>query len=467
MHLGVGAFHRAHVASYVDEVLVADPRWGIIGASLRSAATRDALAPQDFLYTLMVRSGAGASACIIGSVLDILDAATQRRELIAAMIDPRTRIVSLTVTEKGYCHDPATGEIDPHHPLVMRDLEHPELPATAPALIVRALELRRSAGIAPFTVLCCDNLPENGKTTARIVTGFAALRYKDLAQYIAGEVAFPSTMVDRIVPATTEADRQLAHRLTGLADAWPVVTEPFSQWVIEDRFPSGRPPFERAGVQLVADVRPFELMKLRMLNGSHSTIAYLGYLGGYEHVNEAIADSAIHALIHGLMTEEVASTLPGHFQDLGAYREALLERFRNPALRHRTWQIAMDGSQKLPQRLLGTIRDRLAHGLPITRAALGVAAWMRYVTGVDEKGCPIDVSDPLAARLRAITDAAGGSPTAIVDGLLGVAEIFGDDLPRSDAFRADLIGHLGSLFHRGAIETTRRLCAGDVRNAHQ
>lgn len=467
VHLGVGAFQRAHIAPYVDEILVADPSWGIIGASLRSAATRDALAPQDFLYTLIVRSGAGASACIIGSVLDILDAATQRRELIAAMIDPRTRIVSLTVTEKGYCHDPATGEIDPRHPLVMRDLEHPELPATAPALIVRALELRRSAGIAPFTVLSCDNLPENGKTTARIVTGFASLRYQDLAQYIAGEVAFPSTMVDRIVPATTDADRQLAHRLTGLADAWPVVTEPFSQWVIEDCFPSGRPPFERAGVQLVADVRPFELMKLRMLNGSHSTIAYLGYLGGYEHVSEAIADPAIHALIRGLMTEEVMGTLPGHFQDLGAYRDSLLERFRNPALRHRTWQIAMDGSQKLPQRLLGTIRDRLAHGLPITRAALGVAAWMRYVTGIDEKGSPIEVSDPFAPRLKAITDAAGGSPTAIVDGLLQIAEIFGDDLPRNDAFRAELIGHLSSLFRRGAIETTRRICAGDIRNVHQ
>ena len=455
------------MAPYMDEVLRNDPSWGIIGASLRRSATRDALAPQDFLYTLMVRSGSGTAACIVGSVLEVLDATTQRRELMAAMVDPRTRIVSLTVTEKGYCHDPATGEVDPHHPYILRDLDHPEAPVTAPALIVRALELRRSAGIAPFTVLCCDNLPENGKTTAHIVTGLASLRDKDLAKYIAGEVAFPSTMVDRIVPATTEADRRLAYRMTGLADAWPVVTEPFSQWVVEDRFPSGRPPLELAGAQLVADVRPFELMKLRMLNGSHSTIAYLGYLGGYEHVNEAIADPAIHTLIYELMTDEVMSTLPGHFYDLGAYRNALLERFRNPALQHRTWQIAMDGSQKLPQRLLGTIRDRLAQGLTVTRAALGVAAWMRYVTGVDEKGSRIDVRDPLASRLRTITKSAGGSPAAIVDGLLGVAEIFGDDLPRSDAFRAQLIGHLSSLLHRGAIETTRRVCAGDQRHTHR
>lgn len=461
VHLGVGAFHRAHMAPYLDEVLREHPSWGIIGASLRRSATRDALAPQDFLYTLMVRSGSGTAACIVGSLLEVLDATMQRRELMSALVDPRTKIVSLTVTEKGYCHDPGSGELDSRHPYILRDLEHPEAPVTTPGLIVRALELRRSGGIAPFTVLCCDNLPENGKTVARIVAGFAALRDQDLANYIAGEIAFPSTMVDRIVPATTEDDRQLAYEMTGLADAWPVVTEPFSQWVVEDRFPSGRPPLELAGVQLVADVRPFELMKLRMLNGSHSTIAYLGYLGGYEYVNEAIADPAIHALIYELMTDEVMSTLSGHFYDLEAYRDALLQRFRNPALQHRTWQIAMDGSQKLPQRLLGTIRDRLAKDLPVTRAVLGVAAWMRYMTGVDEKGFRIDVRDPLAARLRSIAETGGGSPAAIVDGMLGVAEVFGADLPRNEMFRAELVGHLQSLFRRGAIETVRNLVHGD------
>ena len=445
------------MAPYLDEVLREHPSWGIIGASLRRSATRDALAPQNFLYTLMVRSGSGTAACIVGSLLEVLDATMQRRELMSALVDPRTKIVSLTVTEKGYCHDPGSGELDSRHPYILRDLEHPEAPITAPALIARALELRKSARIAPFTVLCCDNLPENGTTVARIVAGFAALRDKDLANYIADEVAFPSTMVDRIVPATTEEDRQLAFEMTGLADAWPVVTEPFSQWVVEDRFPSGRPPLEIAGVQLVSDVRPFEHMKLRMLNGSHSTIAYLGYLGGYEHVNEAIADPAIHTLIYELMTDEVMSTLPGHFYDLGAYRDALLERFRNPALQHRTWQIAMDGSQKLPQRLLGTIRDRLAEGLPVTRAALGVAAWMRYVSGVDEKGFGIDVRDPLAARLRSIAEMGGGSPAAIVDGMLGVTEVFGIDLPRNETFRAELIGHLHSLYRLGAIKTVRKL----------
>jgi fructuronate reductase len=407
-----------------------------------------------------VRSGSGATTRVIGSLLDVLDAATQRVDLLAVMADPRIRIVSLTVTEKGYCHDPATGALDPHHSDIRHDLAHPEAPVSAPGLIVRALEMRRAAGTAPFTVLCCDNLPANGETTARIVIGFAALRDKELADHIAGEVAFPSNMVDRIVPATTESDRTRVFEATGVMDAWPVVTEPFTQWVIEDRFPAGRPPLEIAGVQLVTDVRPFELMKLRMLNGSHSIIAYLGYLGGYAYVNEAIADPALRTFIREFMTDEVIDTLPTDFCDLTAYRDGLLDRFGNPALLHRTWQIAMDGSQKLPQRLLGTTRDRLARGLPATRAALGVAAWMRYVTGIDEQGREIDVRDPLATRLRRISESAGGTAGQLVDGLLRVTEIFGDDLPRNESFRAALISHLASLFQRGALETVRDLAYG-------
>jgi len=280
VHLGIGAFHRAHMAAYIDDLLARDPRWGIIGASLRRPDTRDALAPQDFLYTLAVRDASGMTTRVIGSVLDILDANTQRAELLALMADPRIRIVSLTVTEKGYCHDPATGALDPSHPDIVHDLAHPEAPVSAPGLIVRAIELRREAGLAPFTVLSCDNLPANGETTRRIVAGFAARRSADLAAYVEANIAFPSTMVDRIVPATTDADRATVRDATGRDDAWPIVTEPFTQWVIEDRFASGRPAFELAGAELVDDVEPFERMKLRMLNGSHSTLAYLGYLAG-------------------------------------------------------------------------------------------------------------------------------------------------------------------------------------------
>jgi len=455
VHLGVGAFHRAHTAVYVDDTLTLDPSWGIVGASLRRPDTRNALAPQDFLYTLVVRDGSGASARVIGSLLDVLDAETQRDALIRTLADPCIRIASLTMTEKGYCHDAATGALDDRHPEIVHDLEHPEAPVSGPGLLVRALDLRRAAGFAPFSVLSCDNLPANGSTARGIVAAFAALRGHGLGAFVEAEVAFPSTMVDRIVPATTDADRLMVFKATGVWDAWPVVTEPFTQWVVEDNFPNGRPLLESAGVQMVSDVRPFETAKLRMLNGSHSTLAYLGYLAGYEFVSDAIADSGFRALIHGLMTDEVMSEVPPGVGDLGAYRDALLGRFANPGLKHRTWQIAMDGSQKLPQRLLGTIRGRLAKRLPVVRAALGVAAWMRYVTGFDERGREIDVKDPLAKRLRLIANSAGAAPQALVDGLLGITEVFGNDLARNDIFRSLLISHLTSLFDHGAASTVK------------
>jgi fructuronate reductase len=381
------------------------------------------------------------------------------------MADPQIRIVSLTVTEKGYCHDPASGQLDPDHPDIRHDLDFPEEPISAQGLIVRALELRRTAGVRPFTVLSCDNLPANGETTARVVTRFAALRNGGLADHIARDVAFPSTMVDRIVPATTDDDRRHVLEATGVVDAWPVVAEPFSQWVIEDRFATDRPPLETVGAQLVADVQPFERMKLRMLNGSHSTLAYLGYLAGYDYVDEAISNPAFHTLLRAFMTEEVMTTLPGDLGDLAAYRDTLLDRFANPTLRHRTWQIAMDGSQKLPQRLLGTLRDLLSQGRPITLTALGVAAWMRYATGVDERGRAIDVRDPLAERLQTTAASAGGMPARLVDSFLRVSEIFGHDLPQCEAFRAELTSHLDALLRRGARETvqevTNRMRIGD------
>lgn len=458
VHLGIGAFHRAHMAAYVDSLLAKNPRWGIIGASLRRPDTRDALAPQDFLYTLAIRDASGTRPRIIGSILDVLDANTQRAQLIETMADPAIRIVSLTVTEKGYCHDPSTGELDEKHPDIVHDLANPGAPVGAPGIIVAALELRHRRGLVPFTVMSCDNLPSNGKTAGRIVRRLAELRGggTEFTNYVQ-TVSFPSTMIDRIVPATTDADRDIVAEITGLDDAWPIMTEPFTQWVIEDNFPAGRPPFETVGAELVEDVEPFELMKLRMLNGSHSTMAYLGYLSGYQYVNEAIADPGIMKLIHGLMTEEAMSTLSMSRTTLEAYRDQLLARFANPALKHRTWQIAMDGTQKLPQRLLGTIRDRLKAAQPFPRLALGVAAWMRYVTGIDEAGQPIDVKDPLAARLRAITDAAGRDPVKLANGLLAVQEVFGTDLPAVAVFRDVVTNHLKSLLENGAKATVQRL----------
>lgn len=457
VHLGVGAFPRAHVAVYTDDILPADPSWGMIGASLRRPDTRVALLPQDFLYTVAIREDAASQTRVVGALLDVIDATAQRDRLLSAMVDPRIRIITLTVTEKGYCHDPATGRLDPNHRDILHDLACPTAPASVPGLIVRALELRRAQKRPPLTILCCDNLPANGETTAGVVTGFAALRNENLARYIESEIAFPSTMVDRIVPATTEADRLEVAQAIGFYDAWPVVTEPFSQWVIEDRFSAGRPTWVNAGAQVVADVRPFELMKLRMLNGSHSILAYLGYLGGYSYIADAIADPLLCGLVRDFMTEEAMATLPPGLGDLAAYRDLLLRRFSNGALKHRTWQIAMDGSQKIPQRLLGTIKDRLARGLSAPRAILGVAAWLRYATAMDERGNVIDVRDPLAERLRMALSS--GPPAAAIDCVLDLQEVFGTDLPQSVAFREELLRHYLSLLRYGALATVKQLLA--------
>jgi fructuronate reductase len=451
VHLGIGAFHRAHQAASTDAVLEQDASWGIVAASLRSPETRDALTPQDGLYTLVVRSSAGEQLSVVGAVTQILVAPESPEALLAAMTDPRVRIVSLTVTEKGYCHDPASGALNEDHPDIVHDLRTPAAPRSAPGFVVESLRHRRAAGIAPFTVLTCDNLPSNGRMVHKVLTRFAELRDPALGRYLEAELACPSSMVDRITPATTAEDRAAVARALGVRDAWPVITEPFTQWVIEDRFPGGRPPWESAGAELVADVEPYELMKLRLLNGPHSTLAYLGYLAGFETVSEVMGDKDFAAFVRDLMEEEIAPTLavPAGV-DVASYTAALRERFRNPALKHRTWQIAMDGSQKLPQRLLGTIRDRLRSGRPVDRLALGVAGWMRYVSGTDERNHPIDVRDPLADRIRPIAAAAGPSAERLAPALLALEGVFGTDLPAHPPFVASVTAALDRLFKSGA-----------------
>jgi fructuronate reductase len=452
VHLGVGAFHRAHMADYTDAAIrKGDMRWGIMGASLRSPDTRDALASQDFLYMLAESDEQGERCRVIGALRGVLVAPEDPQALIEAMCLPSVRIVSLTVTEKGYCHDPATGELNEAHPDVIHDLANPGTPRSAPGFLVEALRARKARGLAPFTVLCCDNLPANGRTVAKVVTRLAGLRDPSLGLHVAENVAFPATMVDRIVPATTDADRARIAQATGLEDAWPVVTEVYNNWVVEDRFPQGRPDWDAT---FVSDIAPFELMKLRLLNGAHSSMAYLGYLAGHETIADCMKDEALGAYVAHLMHVEVTPTLPvPPGADIAAYKQALLRRFRNPGLRHRTWQIAMDGSQKLPQRLLGTIRDRLRAKEPIDALALGVAAWMRYVTGIDEKGQAIDVRDPLWDVLRAKADAAGRDAAKLAPALLSMDAIFGQDLPADTAFTAAVTRALDSLFTNGSKKT--------------
>lgn len=454
VHLGLGAFARGHLCEYTEDVLELEfGAWGVTGASLQRPDQRDRLRPQNGLYTLLKRAPAGPELRISGCVGEVLVAPENPAALIARLAVPETRIVSLTVTEKGYCHDPATGRLRADHPDIVHDLAHPQAPRSAIGILVAGLKARRAAGLGPFTALSCDNLPHNGGVLRGLVRDFAALSDDGLSQWIEAEGAFPASMVDRIVPATTEADIAEVEGLIGLADAAPVIGEPFRQWAIEDVFAAGRPAWERVGAQMVSQVAPFEFMKLRMLNGAHSSLAYLGYLAGHETVSEASGDPILARFLQGLWAEIIPTVPAPQGVVLGDYADALLVRFRNPAIRHRTWQIAMDGSQKLPQRLLGTIRDRLKAGAPIDHLALGVAAWMRYVSGTDEKGAAIDIRDPLAAEFATRAKAAGRNAAALSGSLLGIEAIFGNDLPREERFTKPVERHLAALFDKGATAT--------------
>lgn len=416
VHLGIGAFHRAHQAVYFDDLMArTGGDWRILGVSLRSAGVRDQIAPQDGLYTLVERDGADERCRVIGSVAGVLVAAEERQAVMAAIAAPTTHIISLTVTEKGYCYDPMSGGIDWTHPDVVHDCANPAAPKSAIGFLAAGLGQRMANGGGPVTVISCDNLPSNGAVLKAVLREYLARSALDVAAWVADHCSFPSTMVDRIVPATTEADiDKLAARL-GAMDRGMVKAEPFSQWVIEDDFAGPRPDLASVGAQLVADVRPFELAKLRMLNGSHSTIAYLGLFYGHETVDQAMADPRIAPVIDSLMEEAASSLPPVPGLDPAKYASALKARFHNSALAHRVAQIAMDGSQKLPQRLLGTMADMRAAGRTPRAAATGVAAWMRHL------GTPF-LDDPLAPRLRAI---ANDNPQALVADALAVEAVFG------------------------------------------
>ncbi|SCY00424.1 fructuronate reductase [Paracoccus tibetensis] len=450
VHLGLGAFFRAHGAIFVAEAMEASGGdWGIIGVSLQSTGTRDKLAPQGWAYTALELGPQGETPQVVSVLRDVLVAPENPQAVLDAMAAPEVRIVSLTVTEKGYCHEPSTGRLNEHHPDIRHDLDNP-LPKSAPGFLVRALQARREARLPPFTVLCCDNLPENGRVVRGVVLDLARLIDPALADWIAANGAFPSTMVDRIVPATTPADLDRLEALTGARDEAPVMHEPFRQWVIEDDFCAGRPDLGAVGVQLVADVTPFEHMKLRMLNGTHSSLAYLGYLAGHETIADTARDPVFAAFVRRLWQDEIIPALaPPPGEDLGAYAEALAARYENPAIRHRTWQIAMDGSQKLPQRILGTIAEGRAAGREVAGLTLAVAAWMRYASGTDEKGAPIEVKDPLAPRLAALWR---DDPAETVAGFLALSEVFPPALREDQGFAAELTAALDGLVRRGARE---------------
>lgn len=424
VHLGLGAFFRGFGCVLTADAMAASGGdWGILGVSLRSPDTRDALRDQDWGYTSVTLNPEGETTRWITVLNGVLVAPEDPAAVLAAIQAPEVRIVSLTVTEKGYCHNPSTGQLNVEHPDIQHDLTS-DLPVSAPGFLVRALQNRRAAGLRPFTVLTCDNLPDNGTLVRGMVLELARLIDPSLADWIVAECKFPCTMVDRITPATTPADIARVADLTGRPDAAPVMHEPFAQWVIEDDFvDNARPDFAAAGVEMVNDVTAHEHMKLRMLNGTHSALAYTGYLAGHETIAQTVADPVFARYVRLLWSEIIPAVKAPEGVSLTDYADALFERYANPAIRHRTWQIAMDGSQKLPQRLLGSLEANLAAGRMSPGLCLAVAAWMRYVGGVDEQGSPIDVKDPLAERLRSASDAAD-SFEGKVAALLAIREVF-------------------------------------------
>lgn len=457
VHLGLGAFHRAHQAVFVDDCLNAGEKgWGIIGASLRSGDTRDALARQDSLYTLSVVDGSGERLRVIGSILSSLVAPEDPAALLDRLCDADTRIVTLTVTEKAYLRS-AAGGLDEDHPDIAWDLANPGAPRSVHGFLSEAIARRRAAGLTPFTVLSCDNLPANGATLRKLLVAFCALRSAEFASFVEAEVAFPSSMVDRIVPATTDEDRRRISAALGVIDAWPVTTEPFLQWVVEDRFPGGRPAWDRFGVEMVDDVAPFEDMKLRLLNGSHSSIAYLGLLCGHATVSEAFGDRSIRQFVSRLWAEAIPSLPAGAGLKPEAYILELAKRYDNPALKHRTAQIANDGSQKLPQRIIATALDRARKGGSTRHLMLTPAAWIAACEARGKTLASDHFTDPLDGALAEILAGGWNAAETVVKVFDAAGFAAGSQYKQELTIQA--AGHLDALRRRGAAATLMEIAS--------
>ncbi|MFE6971334.1 mannitol dehydrogenase family protein [Isoptericola sp. NPDC057653] len=458
VHLGVGGFHRAHQAMYLDRLMREGEAldWAICGVGVlpHDARMRDVLAAQDGLYTLVLKHPDGTlEGRVIGSIAEFLLAPDDPEAVLEKMASPEIRIVSLTVTEGGYNVNPVTGEFDADDPAVRADLEPGAVPATTFGLVTEALRRRRERGVPPFTVQSCDNIPGNGDVARRMFTAFARLKDPGLAAWIEEDVPFPSSMVDRITPVTTDGDRAMVAERFGVDDAWPVVAEPFAQWVVEDRFAAGRPPYEKVGAQLVDDVEPYELMKLRLLNVSHQALCYLGYLAGHRYAHEVCADETFVRFLRGYMAHEGAPTLlPVPGVDLAEYQATLIERFANPHVRDTLARLCAESSDRIPTWLVPVIRQNLASGGEVHRSAAVVAAWARYDEAVDEQGEPIVVVDRLADRLMAAAARQHDDPLAFVRD----HELFGD-LASEPRFVEAYTAALDSLHARGARATVEGL----------
>ena len=457
VHIGLGAFHRAHQAVYADDAITANGGdWGIAAVSLKTPTARDQLAPQDGLYCVRTVSRAGDAWRVVGSVREVLFAPDQMADVVARIARAETKIITLTVTEKGYCANVVRREPLWNHADIAHDLQRAYDPRSVLGVLAAGLHERFRAlgkpGGAALTVLCCDNLPENGAVLESLVHQFVERVHPHIMPWLRDNVRFPSSMVDRIVPATRAEDRVEAARALGYDDHGVVRAEPFSQWVIEDNFAADRPAWEQVGAQLVADVRPFEKMKLRLLNGSHSLMAYLGYVAGFETIAETVTDPAFERLVRALMLEAEATLEPIPGVDFAAYRDQLIERFGNPANGHRCAQIATDGSQKIPQRWIAVANERINRGLDVNALTLATAGWIRYVYDKDEMDMAITISDPLAAEFAAMAFRHPYDALSFADAILRIEPVFGA-LGRNPAFAAPVKRWVSQLFRDGAQAT--------------
>lgn len=437
VHIGVGGFHRSHEAVYTDRLLQADTSrdWAICGVGLREAdrAMQQVLSEQDYLYTLIELGADGTNTLsIIGSITAFLFAPDDQEAVIEKLASPEVRIVSLTITEGGYNVDDNTGRFNADHPDIRHDVQSPRDPRTVFGYLTEALVRRRDRNLAPFTVMSCDNLPGNGQVARAALLAFANLRDAELAAWIESQVSFPSSMVDRITPGTTETHRQWLKTHYGLEDGWPVVCEPFTQWVLEDDFCNGRPEWERVGVQFTNDVAPYERMKICLLNASHSAMAYLGYLAGYRYTHQVMADDRFIHFIRSFMDKDVTPVLGGIYGiDVDAYKQTLIERFSNPQMADQLSRLCKDGSSKIPKFLLPTVKALVKEERSLSRMAMIIASWALYLRGKDERGQPHDIEDPLAAQLQS----AVRNRPVLTPEFLGMTDIFGITLAHSDAFQ--------------------------------
>jgi mannitol 2-dehydrogenase len=461
VHVGVGGFHRAHLAVYIDNILTQFnlTDWSICGVGMTKwdSAMRDALGPQDNLYTCLERGAGGNKAHVVGSITDYIFAPGNSEAVIAKMAHPDTHIVSMTITESGYFYNENTHELQADHPDLASDLKGEAPPSTFFGYIYEALVRRHAAGLKPFTVLSCDNMQKNGSISRHMVISFAKLKDPKIAMWIEKEGAFPNSMVDRITPRTSDADKEVLVSQFGLQDNWPVVCEPFMQWVLEDQFCDGRPPFEKVGVQVVPnvhEVEQFEMHKLRLLNASHSAIAYLAFLAGFKHVDEVLADPTWNSFVSKMMHDEVKPLLPAiPGVDLDSYCNTLMARFSNPTLKDEIARLCIGGSGKLPQFIMPSIAEHIMAGNPVARRlTLAVAAWFRYLSGIAEDGSeftikPTDEID--IENLQAKARDGGKLPT----NLMGIKNLFGDDLRDDVPFMVELTKALDSLYMQGAKKT--------------